>query len=983
MKQFCFRNGSYNRISKLLMIVFILTLCCPFLTRVSAFEEKKRVLFISSYSEEFISIPEQIKGIQSVFNHGNVLLDIEYMDTKRIDTKENRDLFYEMLEYKLGMVPAYDAVLIGDDNALQFMLDRGLSLFGDIPMVFLGINDVNRAVQAHGTGRFTGVIEVAPLKENIEIALRFYPHSQRVIGIVDNSLTGIGDKEQFYAIAKHFPQLAFSDINASELSMSEFATALLSIPEDTIVLFLSFYTDAKGRNITIDQGVEYLKKYVKAPIFRQSIGGVGDGVLGGKMVSFYESGRIAAGMVLDLLSGKRMDEVKLILESPNYYIFDYHLLKEYKIPLGLVPADSILINEPYSFYKENKEIVNTLLAIMATFAVVSFYVFMDNLKYRRTQAQLKESMERLEQANDELTVSEEEIRTQYATIRERIDEIEILNQKFEIAVESTSAAVFELSMDGKDLFLSRSFASIVEEPVFGNLKAKSILRFFDDEKREALLEEFLRYRTGKSDEIDIQLPLKLVSGEEKWVLIKGKEVLDGHGYSKMINGIVLDTTKVKEQEQYIHHLAFHDHLTDLPNRTMFLSYLEGLMNQGIPCAVMLLDLDNFKTVNDTLGHSCGDNLLKEIGVRLCGIPIEHIFVSRFGGDEFLLVFSHYTSSDQIDVCIDALDRVLAEDFSLNGQSVHVQYTVGISCFPEHGDTIGDIVMHADTALYQAKRTGKNKKMFYTPTMKEELHEKAEIEVELRQALSKDGFYLVYQPQVNVRTGEIDGFEALLRMKANNYPPNKFIAVAEEIGLVVDIGRWVTQEVIRQLQEWRDKGSGLKPISINFSTKQLYDAGYGAYLKRLLEENAINPNLIEIEITESILLEKSEESIHFLDELKQLGVMLSLDDFGTGFSSINYLTYIPVDKVKLDKSLCDRFLEIDNSNVMNSLISLAHSLDLKITAEGIEEAQQYWKLLESGCDYIQGYLFSRPLGVKDIEAIYNCNLIHRMKTGTCQ
>lgn len=307
----------------------------------------------------------------------------------------------------------------------------------------------------------------------------------------------------------------------------------------------------------------------------------------------------------------------------------------------------------------------------------------------------------------------------------------------------------------------------------------------------------------------------------------------------------------------------------------------------------------------------------------------------------------------------------------------VTFSIGVTSFPKDGMAIDQLIMFADTAMYEAKHTGKNKHMFFCNKMMVQLQHKNQIEAALRMATKTDGFYLVYQPQVDVNTGNIVGFEALLRIKENLFSPAEFIPVAEETGLIMEMGRWVTKEVITQLARWSKKGYQLKPVAINYSSKQLRDKGYIEYLQQLLVASKIDSKFIEIEITESILLEDSRETYDFLIKLKDMGISIALDDFGTGYSSLNYLTYIPVDKIKLDKSLCEKFLELGNNNVMNSIIRLAHRLKLEITAEGIECIEQYHKLKEDKCNYIQGYLFCKPLVCNEIEEIYNSNMLNKL------
>jgi diguanylate cyclase (GGDEF)-like protein len=428
------------------------------------------------------------------------------------------------------------------------------------------------------------------------------------------------------------------------------------------------------------------------------------------------------------------------------------------------------------------------------------------------------------------------------------------------------------------------------------------------------------------------------------------------------------------KEKY-EHLAHHDFLTNLPNRFKFMNHLDDIMSQYRPGAILLLDIDNFKEVNDTMGHLYGDELLKEFATRLERVSDEHFFASRFGGDEFIILLSDLREMSEVEEYIYRIKTALEDAFLLENKENHLEYSMGVTRFPFDSNDANELLMYADTALYQVKQAGKNSCLFYNNAMQENLKDKTEIDTILRQAIKEDGFKLVYQPQVSVETGEIVGFEALIRLKEHKISPGKFISIAEENGLINKIGRWVTKEVIHQLAEWKKSGMNLKPVAFNFSSKQIQDKSYLEYLKNLLEEYEVSTEFIEIEITESILLENSDETYAFLNQLKEIGIKIALDDFGTGYSSLNYLAYIPVNKVKLDKSLIDKFLNLDNSAVISSIISLAHSLNLSIIAEGIEMLEQYNLLKTEGCDYIQGYLFSMPLSVDETERIYNANLVN--------
>ncbi|MDF2472404.1 MAG: diguanylate cyclase protein [Anaerocolumna sp.] len=801
----------------------------------------KRVLFISSYDSNFLSVPEQIEGLKSVFTPLSITFDTEYMDMKRFDTKENEAIFYEMLKYKLNQL-TYDALIVGDDSALQFAIKHQKELFNDLPIVFLGINNIASGIRAAENDYITGIVEETSLKENIELGMSIIPDAKKVVAIVDNTLTGIGNREQFYSYENDFDNLIFDTINVGDYSFDEIGSVLSKVEQDTILLYFSMYTDKNGINLSIPEAITILNEYVKVPILRSEVGGVGLGILGGKMVSYYESGRIAANMVADVFQGTPIQEIAVVKESPNFYTFDYQLLKKFEIDEDRLPKDSIIINKEISFFEENKELVQWAIVFFLFLFVIVIILVIDNIKQRKIEKELQDSHEELSQTFEELTASEEELRAQYETI-----------------------------------------------------------------------------------------------------------------------------------EEY----ANFDFLTKLPNRMSFMDRLQGELSSNRSGTVLFFDLDNFKSANDTLGHSFGDKILKGVAKRLLEHRCMDAFVSRFGGDEFLILIPELVNQEEIEAVIEKIMKQFEKELIIDQVEYFVSFSIGVTSYPNDSNEINQLIMFADTAMYEAKHTGKNKHMFYSNHMMQELQNKNQVELALRSAMKTDGFFLVYQPQVDVYSGNIVGFEALLRLKDSTVTPFQFIPVAEETGIIIEIGRWVTKEVINQLKTWRNTGYELKSIAINFSSKQLRDKGYIEYLVQLLEESNIEPKFIEIEITESILLEDSNETKEFLTKLKKIGVRIVLDDFGTGYSSLNYLTYIPVDKIKLDKSLCEKFLKHNSNNVMNSIIRLAHSLQLEITAEGIEGIEQYHQLKENQCDYIQGYLFSKPLTCQEIERIYDCNLLERI------
>jgi len=509
------------------------------------------------------------------------------------------------------------------------------------------------------------------------------------------------------------------------------------------------------------------------------------------------------------------------------------------------------------------------------------------------------------------------------------------------------------------LVYSFLFALIISALVFiiflwlQNKYVVNPLRRFNNNIKEIDLENNISYRMPISNDSDFKFLKQSINN----VLNKSQRYFE----------------ELHEKRQSIKYLAHHDSLTGLPNRRNFMEELQHELDNNNDGLVMLLDIDNFKDINDTMGHAVGDQILIKISQRLNKFKNGNIFISRFGGDEFLILLKSVNKVPNINYYIDELEEVFDKSFVIEENEMQINYSMGISVYPDDAEDIDQLISNADTAMYKAKHATDSNYVFFDPYMTIQLQEVRAIKDILRNALKNDGFKLEYQPQVNLKNGKIESFEALLRLKDHDISPAKFIPVAEEKGLINEIGRWVTKEAVQQLSIWQKNNKDEKSISINFSPTQLTDNDYLAFLKEIIAQENIKPYLLEVEITESILLENKTESINFLDKLENIGVKIVLDDFGKGYSSFNYLTFIPADKVKLDKTLNDQFLHPNRYDTIESLISLLHSLDLKVVAEGIENHAKIERLKSLKCDYLQGYVFSKPKNIAEIEKIYDKSL----------
>ena len=432
--------------------------------------------------------------------------------------------------------------------------------------------------------------------------------------------------------------------------------------------------------------------------------------------------------------------------------------------------------------------------------------------------------------------------------------------------------------------------------------------------------------------------------------------------------ILADITERKRAEARINHLAHHDPLTGLPNRLSLLSRLE----QALPEArryhwnlgLFFIDLDRFKVINDTLGHLVGDQLLMEVAGRLAATVRESDTVARLGGDEFVILLPDVGDAADAAAVAGKIIDALAEPIRVEGHELHTSPSIGISLYPLDGDEAETIMRNADTAMYHAKAAGRNTFQFYAEEMNQAATERLTLERKLRQAVARGEFSLHFQPQFAVGSRQPTGVEALLRWHTEEdgpISPARFIPIAEETGLIVGIGTWVLREACRQMRAWLDAGLAPVRVAVNLSARQLKQRDFPETVAQALSDSGLPAHLLELEITESAVMEQPKEAIQLLTELRGMGVTLAIDDFGTGYSSLAYLKLFPIDHLKIDRSfVADIEHDLNDRSIAFGTFALAHSLGLNVIAEGVETEDQLELLSCNGCDEIQGYLFSKPL-----------------------
>lgn len=546
------KNEWQINLLRLLLTVFSCFILCG--RTAQAAEGEKRVLFISSYSYAWEQVRMQIDGIQAGLDE-DVILDYEFMDTKRVNTEEGLRLFYEGLSYRLSRLAAYDAVILGDDAALRFALEHREELFAGIPLIFEGINDEELAAEAMKDPLITGVLERLSVEKNIELGLKINPGAKRVVAILDNTVTGEAERKRFYSYADRYPELEFDEINVSESRSFNLRYMLNCLSKETILIYIVMSEDAEGRRYTDRQAIELITECSTVPALRMVDGGIGTGLLGGNVVSMYKSGEMAAQMAMEIMRGKPVDSFEMVTDSPQTYRVDAQVMDKFHISMSVLPEETEIIHKKTSFFDRNKEAMIPFSILIAGLVCVVGWAMFDNFKRRHLMEELEGTKKLMESASQ------------------------------------------------------------------------------------------------------------------------------------------------------------HDFLTGIPNRSKFMGDIERLVGDGTPCTVMMIDIDDFKKINDTLGHTAGDEALKQVASRLRDMGSPILTPYRFAGDEFILILES-AQFKIVEKTAYQCRQVFTTPFELGGKKAKVCGSIGIASYPKDSEDVEQLIICADDAMYQVKKNGKNDFAFY-------------------------------------------------------------------------------------------------------------------------------------------------------------------------------------------------------------------------------------------------------------------------------
>jgi diguanylate cyclase (GGDEF)-like protein/PAS domain S-box-containing protein len=576
------------------------------------------------------------------------------------------------------------------------------------------------------------------------------------------------------------------------------------------------------------------------------------------------------------------------------------------------------------------------------------------------------------------------IRHQTGLIRARLKNEVMLEEKYRHIFERNLTGLYVANAEGEIVDCNEACALILGYPsrealLQNRLEAKlTILQFHQHFDESSSVEE--------SQVRNAECRFQRGDGSWRWVLVNIRIANLADPSTTIFEAGLVDITDRKTAEDQVQYLAYYDSLTGLPNRSLLkdrlVNALAGALRRNEKVAILFLDLDRFKMINDSLGHSYGDLLLKEVAARLRGLARKEDTVARVGGDEFLVVLTAVKEAAYVANIAERIGREVEREFVILGHTFKVTCSIGISIFPEHGLDEEALIKNADAAMYCAKDNGRYTYRFFTDDMNTEVVERLELENELRTALERGQFFVVYQPQIDLMTGRITGLESLLRWqhpRRGLVPPNKFIPVAENNGLIIPIGEWVLRTSCAQGRAWQDAGLHVPSIAVNVSAIQFRQKGFCDLVAAVLQDTGLPPECLELELTESLLLSSGETILSLLEELKKMGVKLAIDDFGTGYSSLSYLRQFPVDKIKIDGSFI-KGVERNpgDAAITSAIIDMGRALNLKVLAECVETGAQMRFLETHRCDEIQGYYFSKPLTAVDAGEMLR---LSRIEVGT--
>lgn len=1004
---------THRKIISIVGIVLIL-LCLDFTSCIYAedMEAQKNVLIINSYHQGLKWSKDETDGIIDTLagSGANIADFVEYMDWKNYPTEDNLRYLTDYFSYKYKS-KKIDLLIATDDAALDFVLKKREILFSNAPVVFCGVNQKGVANITKGHNNYTGVIEEIDPTDTAKIALSINPSLKNIYVLFDNSESGVSTGEIIVDKLKSVYE-SINVIPLNNLSYDELMREIRSYDKDSIILISTYTSDSEGKIVEFEYLSREVSRNSSVPVYHLYDMGLNNGAFGGVMLSGRLQGASAAELALKILGGASPDDIPVISPVTTREVLDFQQLKRFNIPLSKIPEVSEVVNKPFSFFETYKTLVLSVIAafiVLVTFVCVLLFYIAQIQKMRK---KLYESHEELTQIYEELAASDEELQQQFDELSNLKEQLSRSEEKYRIAADGSNAIIWDVDMSNMQYYFSDRFYELlgyekgeIDEAGGG---WKTIIHPDDVLESERLRNAHL---VGETSFYNCEYRMRTKSGEYIWFNVRGKALKDIDGSNIRFAGSAIDTTerkeyeaklqesyqeleatyeeltaaqeelqhqygeildnneKIKRSEERLTYLAYHDVLTGLPNKLSLYEAVEknNFLYQSGKAALMFIDMDHFKYINDTMGHAFGDQLIIKVSEKLNSLLIDDSSIYRLSGDEFIIILQDIECTENAEAFASDILEEFQNEFEVLDSVLNINLSIGISLYPEHGKNIEELLKYADIAMYKAKDTGRNGYVVYDNHMNEAFTERMEMEKHLHTALEKNEFEVYYQPQLDLKSNRITGLEALLRWKSPELgfvSPLNFIKVAEDTHLIIPLGAWVLRNACAFLKKLHQNGFVDLSVSVNISTLQLIQMDFNNMVMETLEFFELDPSYLELEITESMLMESFEtiETIESkLKKLSEKGVRIALDDFGKGYSSLSYLIQLPISTLKVDKSFIDNItIESDYETLTGHIVTIGKSMGMCVIAEGVERQEQLEYLLHHQCDKIQGYLYSKPI-----------------------
>ncbi len=937
----------------------------------------KNILILNSYQKGFPWTDDQTDGIISMIKADDMKTDIyvEYMDWKRYPTSENLENIYSNLKLKYSN-KKLDLVIATDDAALDFALKNRSDILSNAPIIFSGVNDESFIKIAPRYDRLTGVLEQTDTKNTIKLAKSLNSSLKKVYLIYDNTESGLSaGNAAVNEIRAVDPSMNIVPLNNK--TYKEILMDAKSLNNDSIILLTTYSMDSENNIIDNLEFCKLLSINSSVPIYHLYDFAIGNGSIGGYMSSGKLEGKAAASLALRVLQGENINSIPISADKVSKAVLDYNQLTKFQISLSKVPTGVEIVNKPFSFIEAYKPLVFSSLSILIVLTVFIIALITYIHRIRSMKIEIEEDHEELTQLYEELAATDEEIRAQYDELNCTQGILSESEERYRLVLEASNDVFWDYDLRKNKIFISDKWYELLGYiPEECEYTLDFWLNLFHPDDVTALYSSAGYHVEHLTYGFECDFKIKKKNNEYICFRCKGRAQFDSDKKPYRITGTNMDMTEIEAYQEELKYVAFHDSLTGLSNRldlyNQIDTHLTELKNPSSMEAMLFIDTDNFKFVNDTMGHSMGDSLLLELSMRLLSYAHENCLLFRLGGDEFILYLKNVNNKAQVETYVTNIIKAFNEPFNIDGNIISTSLSIGISLFPVDGNNVDTLLRCSDIAMYKVKENGKNGFCFYNSIISDEIFARVNIEKHLKAGLENNEFIVYNQPQINVKSKTIDGFEALVRWQNPDLglvSPENFINIAEETGFIIPLGEWILRTSCKFIQAINKLKSSEYKISVNISVIQLLQDNFTDILEKVLLDTGLSPALLELEITESVIMDSPELIVDKLKLLREKGISIALDDFGTGYSSLAYLRTIPISTLKIDKMFIDDISGSEcETSLTDSIIDLGHKIGLTIVAEGVESNYQLEYLECNHCDKIQGYLFSKPLPSSEIEKI---------------